>query len=220
MNCFRYGLIALLLLPVLALTANSREEIFTNIYKEGHWGTTADGEGTSGEGSSLMTTEIYRQFLQDFFLVHDIHSVVDVGCGDWEFSRAINWSGIQYYGYDLVVSVIVKNHARYAAPNINFIRGDAVRMTLPKADLLICKDVLQHLPNEDIASFIKKLRGFKYCLITNDVDPETLSSTNPQIRPGELRCLDLTQPPFSLSGIKVLTFVSGQTVKQTLLLTN
>ena len=192
-----------------ASTVKSREEVFTKIYKDAVWGGNADGEGGSGGGSTLEATAVYRRYLQDFFLDDDIHSVVDIGCGDWSFSRAMNWEGIHYIGYDIVNSVILKNQAKYTAPNIHFVHGDALYIDLPKADLLICKDVLQHLSNEDITTFIKKLKKFKYCLITNDVTVRRGMGRNRQISTGSERTLDLTRPPFSLEGVKVLQLCIG-----------
>ena len=44
--------------------------------------------------------ETYQQFLKD----NAIRSVVDAGCGDWEFSQAIDWTGIDYKGARLPLS--------------------------------------------------------------------------------------------------------------------
>lgn len=186
------------------------EEIFTNIYKNKVWGQNSDGQGTSGDGSTLEATQLYRTFLQDFFKAYKIHSVVDVGCGDWEFSRTINWDGIKYTGYDVVKFLIEQNQTRYGTPNINFVHANAVHARIPKADLLICKDVLQHLSNTDISTFTKKLGQFKFCLITNDVNATTGTSDNIDIPTGSYRHLDLTAPPFNLKAVKIFTFYAGE----------
>jgi hypothetical protein len=91
---------------------------------------------------------------------------------------------------------------------------------VPEADLLICKDVLQHLSNRDISIFLKKLSKFKYCLITNDVDPDTLSSYNQDIETGGYRTLDLRAYPFLVEAQSVLTYQSKTEVKQVLLIVN
>lgn len=216
LSCKKF-LFSLSILALPLFSERSNEEAFTYIYQNKMWGM-RNGEGTSGEGSMLETTETYRQFLQSFFSTHNIRSVVDVGCGDWEFSRAMNWEGIEYVGYDVVPSVIEKNQAKFTTDAIHFVHGDATAIDLPSADLLICKDVLQHLPNQDIQTFIKQLGKFKYCLITNDVYPQTMTSPNYPIERGGFRPVDLTKPPFFLKGMKVMTFVSGQSLKQTLLI--
>jgi SAM-dependent methyltransferase len=194
------------------------EEVFTNIYTEGLWARDEAGQGTSGPGSTLQTTEQYREFLEKFLVERGVESVVDFGCGDWEFSQAIDWNGAKYTGYDVVAPIIEMNKEKYAQPNIDFIHADANEIELPPADLLICKDVLQHLPNEDVNSFLEQICKFKYCLITNDIDPQTFSSTNPQAQFGQYRYIDLTQAPFFLHGTKVFTFWGGPYLKQVLLI--
>lgn len=196
----------LLLLFGQCLPAEQVENEFTEIYKRGEWVKNNRGKGRSGSGSSLEATAQYRALLQDLLRDFNIRSVVDVGCGDWEFSRAVNWESVNYIGYDVVKSVIEKNRALFGKPHISFVHGDGVRADLPGADLLICKEVLQHLPNEDIKLLINQFHKFKYCLITNDVDPVTLTSQNPDIPYGHYRPIDLTKPPFSVKGYRLLRY--------------
>jgi SAM-dependent methyltransferase len=211
---------SLLLCVGWAFAESSSEEVFTHIYDKGVWGLNAQGEGTSGGGSTASMTESYRIFLQQFLKDYAIQSVVDLGCGDWEFSQFIDWNGITYTGYDVVKSVIERNQKKFQQPSISFVHADILQALLPEADLLICKDVLQHLTNEDVALFIQKLSQFKYCLITNDVDPTTKSSSNPEILKGQYRYLDLTQHPFYVDGVKIFTYYAGPWMKQVLLIQN
>ena len=204
----------ILFLPSWAERSN--EEVFTELYRTKAWGINRKGQGSSGGGSTLAATRAYRKYLQEFFKENNIKSVVDVGCGDWEFSRKINWDGIQYLGIDVVKSVIEKDKVKYASSNIQFIHGDATELDLPEADLLICKEVLQHLSNKDVITFLAQLHKYKHCLITNDVDPRTLTSTNWDIPRGHYRYIDLTVSPFYIPGTKVLTYCPGYEIKQVL----
>lgn len=206
----------LAVLPVRAYTESTNEEVFTEIYRSKAWGTNKNGEGHSGGGSTLAATRAYRKFIQEFLKDNKITSVVDVGCGDWEFSHKINWDGIQYLGIDVVKDVIAKDRAKYGSPTIQFIHGDATETDLPEADLLICKDVLQHLSNNDVFQFLGQLYKFKHCLITNDVNPQTLTSTNLDIPRGHYREIDLTAPPFLIPGTKILTYRPSWEMKQVL----
>lgn len=206
-------------ISLFALSSTS-EEIFTNIYKNSIWGTNEQGEGFSGGGSTLSATTIYRKFLQDFLKVYAIRSVVDVGCGDWTFSKTMDWNTIEYTGIDVVKPVIEKNKILFETPSIHFIHADLTCTDLPTADLLICKDVLQHIPNEAITHFIKQLNKYRYCLITNDVTPETQSSSNPNIQFGQYRPVDLTRFPFFVKGVKILLYKSECGLKQVLLIKN
>ena len=143
--------------PTPSAPAAAASSAFRNIYDQGIWGTNELGEGTSGSGSTLASTAIYRAFLQDFLKQHGITSVVDAGCGDWEFSKSVDWRGIDYKGYDIVESVIAKDKKKYEKPNIHFFVANIVTDELPPADLLVSKHVLQHLPNADVAKFLEQL---------------------------------------------------------------
>ncbi len=200
----------------------SCQSVFSHVYEQRLWGVNEDHTPSSGWGSLPQFVIPYKQFLVDFMRENQIHSIVDVGCGDWIFSRQIDWSSIQYTGVDVVADVIERNLFQFSAPNITFLHGDLLHMDLPEADLLVCKDVLQHLTNADIHLFLTKLKKFKYCLITNDffTDAEMVGPENRDIPyRGPHRPLDLTKPPFNVAGIKVLTYPIGAHAKQVLLIT-
>jgi len=195
------------------------EEAFTKAYEDpAIW--QKEYVGTSGSGSTPKNARPYQELLQRFLATHDIHSVIDLGCGDWQFSRLINWTGIEYLGLDIVPKVIKANQEKYRAANIHFFTANFIDIDLPKSDLLVCKDVLQHLPVQDIKRFLKKTGKYKYCLITNDVDPLTLTSDNCDIPAGHYRPIDLTEAPFCLKARKILTYRSGDEIKQVLLIDN
>lgn len=195
--------------PEPGAPAPSARRAFEDIYAKATWGTNAEGKGHSGSGSTLRATTVYRAFLQQFLADNQIRSVVDAGCGDWEFSQTIDWSGIDYKGYDIVEAVIARNQARFTAPNLQFFAADVIEHDLPPADLLISKHVLQHLSNADVLRFLPKLRRYKHVLLVNGVDRATLSAGNTDIAPGGYRDLDVTRPPFNLPAAKVLMYWDG-----------
>lgn len=219
--CIRVAKSVLGLLGVCAHVFGYVEKVDDALFREAYEGAPIWGEefaGTSGSGSTPANARPYIEFLENFIREHDIHSVVDVGCGDWQFSKLLNWEGIDYLGVDIVASVIKANQEKYGASNIHFFKADGTTVRLPEADLLLCKDVLQHLPNKNIAFFLKTLSKYKYCLLTNDVDPRTLSSKNEDIPAGHYRVLDLTAAPFNLKAEKVFRYRSANEVKQILLI--
>lgn len=186
---------------------NSNEIIFTKIYREKSWGP------HDGEGSLPENTKLYRQFLKDFMSENQIRSVVDIGCGNWLSSKLIDWSTINYTGYDIVKSVIEDNNKKYSTPTIKFIHGDATQLDLPSADLLICKDVFSHLPNKDIVSILSQMPKFKNCLFVDDVDPTSLNATNSDLPCGKHRYIDLKAPPFMLKCQPLLVYTAKDATK-------
>ncbi|WP_394953714.1 methyltransferase [uncultured Helicobacter sp.] len=173
---------------LLKQSANNLNTLFDVVYETNYWGS------GSGSGSNENLCRDYVAFLQEFFKTHNITSIVDAGCGDWQFSKNIDFSGITYQGFDVASFVINANTPRYSKDNISFHLYDGDFSKLPSADLLICKDVLQHLPIAKIKEFITILPRFKYALITNDIG----ANNNTEILPTQGRTLDLREDPFNL----------------------
>lgn len=205
---------------MLSVLLDQYEVNFTYIYDHAVWGKNDQGIGFSGGGSYLYNVKEYLELLSKFMKVNSIKSVLDAGCGDWEFSKYVNWDGIEYFGYDVVASVIKKNNDCFSKENIHFIHANFLNVELPKADLFLCKHVFQHIPNIDIVNFLPQLKKFRYCLITNEVNQDTFSSNNDDIEIGGYRKIDLCTPPFNLAGIKILNYRIGTAVHQVILLDN
>lgn len=185
--------------------------LFDIVYESNLWG------NGSGSGSDEKLCAGYVTFLQNFFATHNITSIVDVGCGDWQFSKNIDFGKIKYQGFDVASSIINSNIEKYQTENINFSLYDGDFRVLPKADLLLCKDVLIHLPNKKIQEFIDVLPQYKYALITNSIDTFGL---NTDILPTEYRGVDLRLAPFSLQCEEVFRIKSSIESKITLLWKN
>ena len=171
---------------------------FSEIYSSGAW-----GRG-SGVGSLADNNIEYLGFLRRFMMNNAISSVVDLGCGDWQFSRFINWEGINYTGIDIVSSVVDSNQNEFGSENIKFQTFSSIEK-LPSADLIICKDVLQHLPNYLISKYLDGIYSkCKFGLITNDEYPS--NKQNHDIESGDWRSLRLDKEPFNLKGATVLSW--------------
>jgi SAM-dependent methyltransferase len=205
------GLVAALAVSYFAIDAVNQQRLtstFNRIYAEGTWGTVA-GRGTSGTGSTLAITQEYRAYVEDFIKTHSIRSVVDAGCGDWSFSSAITWGDASYLGVDIASDVIATVRSKHEKGKIRFQVGD-ITDELPAADLLISKDVLQHLSNALVHKFItNNLRKgkYKWVILTND-----RGSRNSDISSGGYRAIDLAAPPFEVRGLVDLPIKFGDEI--------
>ncbi len=178
--------------------------IFEQVYRDSLWGV------GSGSGSSEAVTRPYRQFLQAFLRDHAIQSVLDVGCGDWQFSQHMDWTGIQYLGLDASETALASAR-RFERPGVSFQQADVTGDDLPPADLLIAKDVLQHWAKDDIHKFLPQLTRYRHALITNGFPVARLHKTNWRSKTGaNCRPVDLQQPPFSLPGEYVFSYESDE----------
>jgi SAM-dependent methyltransferase len=171
--------------------------VFQQIYRENTWGY------GSGHGSMPRMTKTYRAYLEGFIAANAITSVIDVGCGDWQSSRLIDWQGADYLGLDVVPELVERNQREFGAPGVRFEVSPTDLSDLPAADLLITKDVLQHVPNAKISELVAALPRFKYALLTNDIAG---SEPNGEIEPGGWRAVDLRLPPFDVAGVVAYRF--------------
>jgi SAM-dependent methyltransferase len=171
---------------------------FQFIYEHDVW------EGGSGPGSLPSGTLAYRSFVEFFIQENKIRTVTDLGCGDWQFARYMDWSSTHYVGIDVVPELVERNKSLFGRDNVEF-RLASGPNDLPGGDLVLCKEVLQHLPNAYVQIYIDHMRAkYKYCLITNSVGPT--AGLNSDIQMGEFRPLRIDPPPFNANGAYVLNY--------------
>lgn len=202
----------------MAQVAQNRSEaqVFTEIYDKNLWG------GGSGQGSEPQNAEPYLQFLQKYLNVSHIHSIFDLGCGDWKLMSTLTIpDSKKYEGFDLVSSVINADISHYQKHNVNFhLINDIKDFQNQHGDLLIVKDVIQHWPNDEIQYFLKNiLPNFKYAFITNGFHPLNI---NEDIKTGDFRWIDLQGAPFNVGKEfqVVLDYNAHGTTKRVYMYTN
>jgi hypothetical protein len=166
---------------------------FTLIYRMNYWG---NQESRSGNGSSLESTEVFRDEFESLLDGYRIRSVFDAPCGDWNWMRTVKFpAGMNYIGGDLVDELVKECQKTYGSPNIKFTQFDITRDPFPGVDLWLCRDCFIHLSNADIW---RSLDGFlasnsSFALITSH--PGIFR--NADIRTGQYRDVNLLLPPFS-----------------------
>lgn len=175
-------------------------EIFSEIYSTDRW------KGGSGPGSYPDATIEYRKIIVDVIKKYNIKSILDYGCGDWQFSKLIPWEDLvtNYLGVDVVPQLI--NHHKKNFSN-DLVKFDLIvdDWKFPKVDLIICKDVLQHLPNSMVKNILEKMeQSGTYLLITNDTESRK-KLTNIDCEIGSWRPIDLTKSPWNMKGDLLLS---------------
>ena len=122
-------------------------EVFTEIYRRNIWGYQ---ETASGGGSTLHYTQRVRQSLPVLIGDLDIHTLLDLPCGDFHWMSEIQLPIKHYIGCDIVPILVQSTRIRYGRPDREFRTVDLCQDPLPKADLLLCRDCLMHLSEEMI----------------------------------------------------------------------
>ncbi len=192
------------------------QNVFGNIYKSHVW----RGNSRSGPGSDTRNCSQYTDYLQKFVDANRdvIKTVIDVGCGDWAISRNISWGNVEYLGVDVVPELIDDLNRIYKKQNIDFACIDLTCEELPAADLIIVKDVLQHLKNESVLTFLRQLKKYKLALLTNDCNryhqpywpfpwgTKEVGIVNSDISNGDWRPIQLRERPFNLKAEQIMCF--------------
>ena len=175
-----------------------RSEVFSNIYRDNGW---KDPESRSGVGSRMEETRVVRSALPDLLRQLDVKTFLDAPCGDLNWIRHVELGAIDYIGADIVPELIADNTRRFSGvtgpggTRYRFQVLDLVTDTVPKVDLVLCRDCLVHLSLRDAAQALRNIvaSGSRYLLSTTFASQET----NTDIIIGWRR-LDLQLPPFSL----------------------
>ncbi|MEW5993187.1 MAG: tetratricopeptide repeat protein [Candidatus Zixiibacteriota bacterium] len=113
-------------------------------------------ESHCGAGSYLANTVEIRQFLASAIRKYNIQSMIDVACGDWNWMRLVDLQGVTYTGYDLDEGFIAENRKRF--PQHRFIVADVLRTVWPQVDLILCRDLMIHLADEDNLTLLESFR--------------------------------------------------------------
>ncbi len=176
------------------LLQKKRADRFSKIYETGTWLNGRNSGSLSGSASEVLNTVKIREELPKILAQLEVTSLLDIGCGDWNWMRHIELP-CKYIGVDIVPSVIRHNAAEFGSSNRKFMVLDAVEKPLPDCDAILCREVLFHLSFSDGLSLIKNTvqSRARYLLATSDMD----TAINTDIRTGDFRFLNLRIKPFS-----------------------
>jgi SAM-dependent methyltransferase len=175
----------------LAWTKPSLTTVFSEIYHTNAW---QDGESMSGRGSTLArTTAIMAQLpllLQDL----NVKTLLDAGCGDFNWMNHVSLAGINYIGIDVVPELMARNRRLYAKERRTFAVMDITRDRLPAADAILCRECFIHLSLRNIQAALGNFKktGATHLLCTT----HPAVNANTDCPDGGWRSLNLQLPPF------------------------
>ena len=160
---------------------------FNDVYRTNAWN---GAESLSGPGSGLIPTTHLRRLLVDLVAGYDVRTVIDAACGDGYWMPDLPG----YVGLDVAPEAI--RLARLRNPHRTYMVGNIATMKLPRADLVIIRDAIQHMSFADGLAALASIRRSRsrYLLASTYVGGE-----NVNIETGaDAYSPDLTAPPFSL----------------------
>jgi len=166
----------------------------------------APGGMGSGRGSTPEYTRHFRAYLEAFLLGCDVRSVLDYGCGDWQWASRVDWGDAEYLGVDIVPALVASLQREHQRPRVRFEAVDPDTWAMPAVDLVICKDVLQHLSNAEALALVRRFEACaRWVLYCNDL-PLACRPINDDTVRGGFRRVDMSKPPFSVRGRHVFHF--------------
>ena len=171
----------------------TRKERFSAIYSERIW---QNPETASGFGSTLAATADLRAGLRQLIAAEEVGCILDAPCGDYNWQGELAFEG-DYLGLDIVPDLIARNSLEHGSPRKRFAVADLVEDELPGAELVLCRDCLNHLPLADADRGLANLEhaAQRFLLVTHY--PACTSNVE-QEASFRYRPLNLTLPPFSL----------------------
>lgn len=186
----RRVLLRLLLASGITKNETIRKRLFSAYYDRNTWG---DEESRSGGGSNLAQTEVVRRALPDLFRRQNIDSLLDVPCGDGHWWNLVDHDLDAYLGADVVPEMIEKRRAA-ARPAETFYCCDVAADPLPKADAILCRDLLVHFSYDVAVKALRNMQasGAEYLIATTFPGRK-----NKDIKTGSWRPIDLTAAPFN-----------------------
>ena len=152
-------------------------------------------ESLSGAASTLAETRRLREAFPALVAEEGVRSLLDVPCGDFHWMRELDLP-VEYTGVDIVPALVDRNVRLYERPGRRFLNLDATRDPLPRADLILSRDLLIHLSLEDIAALLANFvaSGSRLLLVSHFADREL----NREIVSGDYHEVNLCRAPFFL----------------------
>jgi len=184
----------------------SNKKIFSKIYKDKMWGYHKNSIYYSGYGSNdkLIVNEFISSIKNFFNEINFKPKILDIGCGDFEVGKKIYPFATEYIACDIVPELIEYNRNKFNYPNLIFLCFDATsNKELPKSDIVILRQVLQHLSNLQIKNILDKIVGnYKYLILSEHI-PINKFIPNKDIHTGDLSRvfinsgIDIEKKPFN-----------------------
>ena len=186
------------------------EDIFSEIYSKNTWGG-KPGEFYSGSGTHNPDVQRYIDTVRAFIKEKNIRSVLEIGCGDFHISsQIIEGLNVTYTGTDVVEEMMKHHQGKFGRAGISFRYLNAIDDQLPPSDMVIIRQVLQHLGNAQISNILDKIQSFRYALITEHLPASEKPDYNvdkipgPHIRMKFNSGVFIDKPPFNVRNTSVL----------------
>ena len=184
------------------------KDLFSRIYVESLWGVGKDGFFSgSGSHDPIVVTPYVRAVRDYLASLPRPLVVVDIGCGDFNIGRQLVDGVDGYIACDIVPDLIERNRRLFRQKNLRFQVLDAIDDRLPRGDVVMIRQVLQHLTNAQVARIVRKLHRYRHWIITESLpadahfEPNLDMASGASIRLYAGSGIVLTAPPFDVKPV-------------------
>lgn len=167
------------------------ESVFRKIY---HSRKQQNLETVSGPGSTLEQTAAVAKIISSVVHQYEIKRILDIPCGDFNWMKHVDLSGVFYHGADILNELVELNQKNFGGKDRLFETMDLLRDNLTAADVLLCRDCLVHFSFKHIRLAIANIKrsGATYLLTTTFPGQK-----NRDITTGDWFMLNLQAKPFA-----------------------
>lgn len=149
----------------------SNEDTFDRVYQRKLWG---GSDFFSGDGSYRYSE--YVSVVTKFIKEKKIQSAMDIGCGDFTITKRLleqSDSLVDWIAVDCS-SLAIERAQRYTElhTNLSVAKIDACYDLLPKVDLILVRQVFQHLSNSSIEKILYNIENHsnpRFVIVTENV---------------------------------------------------
>lgn len=187
---------------------SSNQFVFDEIYRGRQWGGTPE-RMSSGPGSHQQhIVAPYVSIVLDLMRELNCKEIIDLGCGDLNIGQHLLNGCESFLACDISEVILQQNREIFSNPKLKFCHIDITKGALPKGDIALVRQVLQHLSNAEINLFIAHLlreKPYRYMLVTEHIPNEDDFIANIDMPTGKgVRVsfgsgVELDKPPFNLN---------------------
>lgn len=126
-------------------------------------------ESASGPGSAVSAAGESLSLLDAVVKEYAVTSILDLGCGDWNWMRHAGWretATVHYEGWDAHPGLVERLTEQFGNERTRFRLADITTAPLPKVDLVVCRDVLFHIRIDLAQKVVQRVRENRGLLIS------------------------------------------------------
>jgi SAM-dependent methyltransferase len=177
-------------------------DVFKNIIEQGKW--QLNGGSLCGPGSDIENARGAFTAVMQCLRMFKPQTILDLACGDgnWIHHFITNDVFIHYHGIDYVDANLATFRKLIGNKTATLQQGDISTIDLPKADMVILRDTLIHMPYEHGTRIIENIKRSGSTFLLTTTYPN--AQKNFEIKmDGDWYPININLPPYNLQPMMI-----------------